>query len=215
MGRRRAKGRDVNGILLLDKPSGITSNAALQQVKRLFRARKAGHTGSLDPLADGMLPICFGDATKLSAFLLDADKHYWFRVRLGVSTTTGDAEPLDPWQLPGHQAHLHIVGRLQLLFEFPHQSPFSLTQVTAMLERIPRNNEQTYEHQPGNDDCLSAVYRGRLRVGNSLESDSQQKGVSCRVFSRQPRAGNVGTSVYVCRNQRIGGKLRRISVFDL
>ena len=92
MGRRRAKGRDVNGILLLDKPSGITSNAALQQVKRLYFARKAGHTGSLDPLASGVLPICMGEATKVSAFLLDADKRYRVRCQLGVRTATGDAE---------------------------------------------------------------------------------------------------------------------------
>jgi tRNA pseudouridine55 synthase len=93
MGRRgRARGRPVSGILLLDKPLGLSSNQALQRVKRLYDARKAGHTGSLDPLADGMLPICFGDATKLSAFLLDADKHYWFRVKLGETTATGDTE---------------------------------------------------------------------------------------------------------------------------
>ena len=92
MGRRRAKGRDVNGILLLDKPSGITSNDALQQVKRLYFARKAGHTGSLDPLASGVLPICMGEATKVSAFLLDADKYYRVRCQLGVRTSTGDAE---------------------------------------------------------------------------------------------------------------------------
>ena len=90
--RRRQRGRPVNGILLLDKPLGESSNHALQHVKRLFDARKAGHTGSLDPLADGMLPICLGDATKLSAFLLDADKYYRFRVRLGETTATGDAE---------------------------------------------------------------------------------------------------------------------------
>ncbi len=90
--RRRQRGRPVNGILLLDKPLGESSNHALQHVKRLFDARKAGHTGSLDPLADGMLPICLGDATKLSAFLLDADKYYQFRVRLGETTATGDAE---------------------------------------------------------------------------------------------------------------------------
>ncbi len=90
--RRRQRGRPVNGILLLDKPLGLSSNHALQRVKRLFDARKAGHTGSLDPLADGMLPICFGDATKLSAFLLDADKHYAFTVRLGETTATGDTE---------------------------------------------------------------------------------------------------------------------------
>ena len=92
MGRRRARGRDVTGILLLDKPSGITSNAALQQVKHLYFARKAGHTGSLDPLASGILPICMGEATKVSAFLLDADKRYQVRCRLGIRTTTADAE---------------------------------------------------------------------------------------------------------------------------
>jgi tRNA pseudouridine55 synthase len=93
MGRRgRAKGRAVSGILLLDKPIGLSSNQALQRVKRLYDARKAGHTGSLDPLADGMLPICLGDATKMSAFLLDSDKRYDFRLRLGVTTTTGDSE---------------------------------------------------------------------------------------------------------------------------
>lgn len=92
MGRQRQRGRNVQGILLLDKPLGITSNAALQQVKRIFRARKAGHTGSLDPLATGLLPICFGAATKISAYLLDANKRYRVKVRLGITTTTADAE---------------------------------------------------------------------------------------------------------------------------
>ena len=90
--RRRPRGRVVNGILLLDKPLGISSNEALQKVKHLYFAQKAGHTGSLDPLADGMLPICFGIATRLSAFLLDSDKHYQVRVKLGQTTATGDAE---------------------------------------------------------------------------------------------------------------------------
>ncbi len=82
----------MRGILLLDKPRGITSNDALQRVKRLYRADKAGHTGSLDPLADGLLPVCFGAATKISAFLLDADKRYWVRIRLGITTTTADSD---------------------------------------------------------------------------------------------------------------------------
>ncbi len=90
MARRRF--RKVNGILLLDKPAGVTSNAALQQVKHLFSAAKAGHTGSLDPLATGMLPLCFGMATKMSAFLLDADKRYQVTFKLGVRTATADAE---------------------------------------------------------------------------------------------------------------------------
>ncbi len=92
MGRRRNRGRNIQGILLLDKPLGVTSNSALQQVKQLYNAAKAGHTGSLDPLANGLLPICFGGATKISAFLLDADKRYWLRIKLGVTTTTADAE---------------------------------------------------------------------------------------------------------------------------
>lgn len=83
---------DVSGILLLDKPAGPTSNRALQEIKRLFGASKAGHTGSLDPLASGLLPICLGEATKISQFLLDADKHYRFELKLGVVTETDDAE---------------------------------------------------------------------------------------------------------------------------
>jgi tRNA pseudouridine55 synthase len=92
MARRKRKGRAVDGVLLLDKPAGLTSNKALQETKHLFHAAKAGHTGSLDPLATGMLPICFGEATKISAFLLDADKRYRVACRLGATTTTGDAD---------------------------------------------------------------------------------------------------------------------------
>jgi len=92
VGRRRAQGRNISGILLLDKPLGLSSNGALQRVKHLYRAAKAGHTGSLDPLATGLLPVCLGSATKISAFLLDADKRYRVRVRLGETTTTADAE---------------------------------------------------------------------------------------------------------------------------
>lgn len=84
--------RDVDGIVLLDKPAGMSSNQALQRIKRLFRARKAGHTGSLDPLASGMLPVCLGEATKMAAFLLDSDKTYRFRMHVGGQTSTGDAE---------------------------------------------------------------------------------------------------------------------------
>jgi tRNA pseudouridine55 synthase len=82
----------VNGVLLLNKPVGITSNAALQRAKWLLNAKKAGHTGTLDPFADGLLPLCFGEATKFSAYLLDADKGYRAVMQLGVTTTTGDPE---------------------------------------------------------------------------------------------------------------------------
>jgi len=89
---RRNKGRDIHGMLLLDKSSGMTSNGAVQRVKRLLQANKVGHTGSLDPLATGLLPLCLGEATKLSGFLLNTDKRYFTRVRLGRTTTTADSE---------------------------------------------------------------------------------------------------------------------------
>jgi len=84
--------RRLDGVLLLDKTRGLSSNAALQRAKRLYRAEKAGHTGTLDPLATGLLPICFGEATKFAQLLLDADKTYVATLRLGLTTTTGDAE---------------------------------------------------------------------------------------------------------------------------
>lgn len=89
---RKARGRRVDGILLLDKPIGMSSNAALQKVKWLFSAAKAGHTGSLDPLATGVLPLCFGEATKFSQHLLDADKAYRCTIRFGITTATADVE---------------------------------------------------------------------------------------------------------------------------
>ena len=82
----------INGVLLLNKPLGLSSNTALQKVKRIFNAAKAGHTGTLDPLATGLLPICFGEATKFSSFLLDGDKEYIATIKLGQATTTYDAE---------------------------------------------------------------------------------------------------------------------------
>ena len=89
---RRKKGRDIHGIVLLDKRSGISSNKALQEVKRLYNANKAGHTGSLDPLATGLLPICLGEATKVSAYMLEDDKRYQTVIQLGVMTDTGDVD---------------------------------------------------------------------------------------------------------------------------
>lgn len=89
---KRRKGRPINGVLLLDKPYEMSSNHALQAVKRIYFAQKAGHTGALDPLATGMLPICLGEGTKFSQFLLDTDKTYQVTAKLGVRTTTSDAD---------------------------------------------------------------------------------------------------------------------------
>ncbi len=92
MSRPRKKGRDIHGVFLLDKPQGMSSNDILQKIKRIFQANKAGHTGALDPLATGMLPICLGEATKFSQFLLDSDKRYQVTAKLGERTDTSDAE---------------------------------------------------------------------------------------------------------------------------
>ena len=106
---KRKRGRPVNGILVVDKPAGLTSNSLLQKLKAIYFAAKAGHTGSLDPMATGVLPICFGEATKFSQFLLDADKGYCATIRLGITTSTGDADGdvvarcatigIDQWQV--------------------------------------------------------------------------------------------------------------------
>jgi tRNA pseudouridine55 synthase len=90
--REKIQRRPLDGVLLLDKPLGLSSNAALQQARRLYRAKKAGHTGTLDPLATGLLPLCFGEATKFAQVLLDAPKRYTATIRFGATTVTGDAE---------------------------------------------------------------------------------------------------------------------------
>ena len=139
MGRRGNSGRNVQGILLLDKPLGETSNAALQRVKRMYFARKAGHTGSLDPLAGGLLPICFGAATKISAFLLDADKRYWVRVKLGETTTTGDAEGAVIKTLPTVGiSESDISGALKRFVG-------EIQQVPPMYSALKQNGERLYK----------------------------------------------------------------------
>ena len=100
---RRKRGLDIHGVVLLDKPAGISSNRALQKVRGIYQARKAGHTGSLDPFATGMLPICLGEASKTAAFMLEAGKHYRAIARLGEATATGDIEGdmIQTCQIPG------------------------------------------------------------------------------------------------------------------
>ena len=109
LARPRVVRRPVHGVLLLDKPLGLSSNGALQRVKRLYRAEKAGHTGTLDPLASGLLPICFGAATKFAQASLDADKRYLATLRFGVTTGTGDAEGevIERWPVAVTREDLH------------------------------------------------------------------------------------------------------------
>lgn len=139
MAKRRARGRDVSGILLLDKPAGITSNAALQRVKRLFSANKAGHTGSLDPLATGLLPICLGEATKVSAYLLDADKGYRVTIKLGRKTSTADIE--------GEVIETHPVPALTRSVVEPVLAGFvgDIEQVPPMYSALKQDGRPLYE----------------------------------------------------------------------
>ena len=114
--RPAGRSRDVDGILLLDKPEGLSSNAALQCVRRLFGARKAGHTGSLDPLASGLLVLCFGQATKVCGLLLEANKTYLVTVDLGERTTTGDREGAVIERLPVPQLETDAVRQVAARF---------------------------------------------------------------------------------------------------
>lgn len=135
---RRIK-RPVDGVLLLDKPLGLSSNTALQQARFLFSAAKAGHTGVLDPLATGLLPVCFGEATKFSSFLLDADKAYRATVCLGVTTSTGDAEGKVLSQRPVNVS-LEVLQRL--LPDFLGQ----VTQVPPMYSALKHQGRALYEY---------------------------------------------------------------------
>lgn len=151
MGKKKS-GRPVHGIVLLDKPQGLSSNAALQQVKRLFQAQKAGHTGSLDPLATGLLPICLGEATKLSGLLLDADKAYEANCQLGLTTTTGDAEgeTLQQRSVPANLTATHIETVLSQFLGSQQQVPpmySALKQQGQPLYRLARQG-QTVERVP-------------------------------------------------------------------
>lgn len=137
--RRKNRGRNVSGIVLLDKPLGLSSNKALQEVKSLFFARKAGHTGSLDPLASGLLALCFGEATKISNFLFDANKHYRATGKLGEVTTTGDAEGevVETRPVPELDA-----GKLETVFE---QFRGEISQVPPMYSALKHKGEPLYK----------------------------------------------------------------------
>ena len=136
---RRPPSRPVHGILLLDKPLGLSSSQALQQARYLFKAEKAGHTGSLDPLASGMLPLCLGEATKISAYLLDADKRYLTTATLGQVSTTGDKEGelSEPVPLPSlDRDHLE-----QVLNPFRGE----IAQIPPMHSALKKDGKKLYE----------------------------------------------------------------------
>lgn len=131
--------RTINGVLLLDKPLGYSSNQALQKVKWLFQAAKAGHTGTLDPLATGLLPICLGEATKFAQFLTDADKTYIADLKLGVTTTTGDAE--------GEViSRCDVKVSMQQLIQVCDKFLGEIDQVPPMYSALKRDGKALYEY---------------------------------------------------------------------
>jgi len=205
--RRRERGRGISGVVVLDKPVGLSSNQALQTVKRLFDARKAGHTGSLDPLASGVLPLCLGEATKFSQYLLDADKVYETTIRLGQRTDTGDCEgevvaeaavpTLDPERIAGQLAVLQ--GEIE--------------QVPPMYSAVKRNGQPLYhlarrgitvEREARTVQIRELVVLA-LRQGEVSELDLRvhcSKGTYIRVLAEQV-AAVLGTLAHVIALRRV------------
>jgi tRNA pseudouridine55 synthase len=175
--------RALDGLLLLDKPSGMTSNAALQRVKWLYQARKAGHTGSLDPLASGMLPICFGEATKFAGYLLDANKTYRVQARFGIRTDTGDSDgravethDRDPVLLPELlQAVSALCGPIQQIppmysaLKQQGQRLYTLARAGREVSREPRA-VHIFEFNIEAYDPLTPIFRVRCSKGTYVRT---------------------------------------------
>jgi tRNA pseudouridine55 synthase len=171
---RRRRGRPISGVLLLDKPAGVTSNQALQTARRLLDAAKAGHTGTLDPLATGLLPLCFGEATKVSQFLLGADKTYRARARLGITTTTGDSEGEIVRERPVAVDQTALAAALQA-----HTG--DLLQVPPMHSALKQGGQRLYELARRGETverAARAVHVGRLELLR-FEGDAFEVDIDC------------------------------------
>ncbi|MGB0713265.1 MAG: tRNA pseudouridine(55) synthase TruB [Gammaproteobacteria bacterium] len=203
MGRRNY--RNVTGVLLLDKPTAVTSNGALQQVKHLFQAKKAGHTGSLDPLATGLLPICLGEATKMSAFLLEADKYYQVRCRLGQKTETGDAEGTVVAERPVDE------GRLAELESVLQRYRGEIDQIPPMYSALKKGGERLYklaregktvEREPRRVTIHELTFLGR--EGEFLDLDVRcSKGTYVRTLV-EDIGEELGCGAHVAQLRRLG-----------
>ncbi len=207
MGKRRRRGRNISGILLLDKPPGLTSNAALQEVKHLYKAQKAGHTGSLDPLATGMLPLCFGNATKISAFLLDADKRYQVRVKLGEATSTADAEGEIIETSPAD--HITEADVLALLPQFSGE----IEQLPPMYSAVKHKGQRLYQLarqglEVEREARQVTIFDLRLTHFDAPEFDLDvhcSKGTYVRTLAEDMgKALGVGAHVSVLRRTQVG-----------
>jgi tRNA pseudouridine55 synthase len=175
--RQRIQRRPLNGVLLLDKPLGLSSNDALQKAKWLLRAEKAGHTGTLDPLATGLLPLCFGAATKFSHTSLDADKYYTAEVRLGLTTQTGDAEGE-----PVQQKQVRITA--EQLQQAVSQLVGTIQQVPPMHSALKKDGKPLYAYARAGMEvereartvCVHAL---NIHHWNPLEPEALTLGVHC------------------------------------
>ncbi len=210
--RRRDRGRAVNGVFLLDKPAGITSNDALQRVKRIFSAAKAGHTGSLDPLATGMLPICFGEATKFSQFMLDADKIYRTTAKLGQRTASGDSDsdvletrPVQKFSadqlervLDGFRGEIEQIPSMYSALKHKGQPLYKLARQGLEVERKPRQVKifslRLLELRPDEMDLEVHCSKGTY-VRTLVEDIGEVLGCGAHVIAlRRTAVGGLGQS---------------------
>lgn len=166
--------RDVSGVLLLDKPLGYSSNQALQKIKWLYQAAKAGHTGTLDPLATGVLPICLGEATKFAQYLTDADKTYEATMRLGVTTTTGDAEGEVLEVLAVHVNHQQLASVCQ-------QFVGEISQTPPMYSALKHEGKPLYEYARSGIEITREARRVTIESIDilQLDGDVAQTRVRC------------------------------------
>jgi len=211
--RARREWRTVDGIVLLDKPVGLSSNQALQRVRRLYSARKAGHTGSLDPLASGVLPLCFGQATKVAGLMLDADKRYLATVALGTRTATGDreGEVVERREVPS----LATATVEQVLARFLGESE----QVPPMYSALKRDGEALYALARRGIEVERPPRRIRIDALTLVELTDQaltfdvtcSKGTYVRTLGEDIAAA-LGTTGHLAALRRtdVGGALTRL-----
>ena len=211
---RARRGDPVDGVLLLDKPSGITSNHALQKVRRLLSAAKAGHTGTLDPLASGLLPLTFGEATKFSSDLLDAEKAYRATVQFGVRTTTADADGEVVEQRPVRFTRGDLDAALS-------RFSGSITQLPPMHSALKRDGRALYEYARAGLDVEREPRQVTIRRLEVVEFDGQQavidltcsKGTYVRVLADDlGLALGCGAHLAALRRTRVGALTAEASV---
>jgi len=202
--------RPLDGVLLFDKPLELSSNIALQKVRRLFQAEKAGHTGTLDPLASGLLPICFGEATKFSMGLLDADKTYHSTIRLGQTTTTGDAEGEVIETLPVCITEEQVLAVLQSFCG-------AIQQLPPMYSALKHKGKPLYEYIRNGETIerpLRDVYIHDLRMAR-LENNELDIVVRCSKGTYVRTLGEDIGKALGCGGHLIALRRSAIARFDL